>query len=187
MMDAFKALYTTTDGRIGRKQWWLGVLGLVVASIALSIVMSLIGFSAWTGIPTIDPNNPDLAAISAATADAIRRGAWASLIMFLILAYPSYCIAVKRRHDRDNAGRDVLIFMGVNVLLLLLQALGLGVTMVDVGNGVAMPAPSMWMSALSIILGIFGIYLLVVLGFLRGTIGSNSYGDDPVLGTAATA
>lgn len=185
-MDTITRLYATTDGRISRKQWWLGVLGLILASIVLSLITSLFGFNAWGGMPTIDPSSTDAAAISAATTEAIRRGSWASLIMFAILAYPSYCIAVKRRHDRDNNGLDVLIFMGLNVLMLVLQALGLGVTTVDLGNGVTMPAPSMWLGAVSILLGIFGIYLLVVLGFLRGTIGSNSYGADPALGIAAT-
>lgn len=186
-MDTIKALYTTTDGRISRKQWWVGLLGLIVASIVLSLVLSLVGFSAWAGVPAIDPNNPDVAAISAAAADAIRKGAWASLIMFLILAYPSYCLSVKRRHDRDNAGLDVLIIMGLNALLLLLQALGLGLSYADVGNGVTIPTPSMWLGAVSLLLGIGGIYLLVVLGFLRGTVGANSYGADPTLGSAATA
>jgi uncharacterized membrane protein YhaH (DUF805 family) len=41
---------------------------------------------------------------------------------------------------------------------------------------------------LGIVVGIFALYLLVVLGFLRGTPGPNQYGPDPVGGTAtATA
>ena len=36
------------------------------------------------------------------------------------------------------------------------------------------------MSILFALLGIFGIYLLVQLGFLKGTQGANSYGADPL-------
>lgn len=187
ILDAIVSLYTTTTGRISRKQWWLGVLGLFLASIVLSLVMSVIGFGAWAGVPAIDPNNPDMAALSAEVADSIRRSAWASLVMYAIMAYPSYCLSVKRRHDRDNAGVDVLVFMAVNGVVLLLQALGVGVTMVDMGNGLTMPTPSMWLGTVSLLIAIGGIYLLVVLGFLRGTDGANSYGADPVTGAAATA
>jgi uncharacterized membrane protein YhaH (DUF805 family) len=40
--------------------------------------------------------------------------------------------------------------------------------------------PTMLFSALGIVSAIFGIYLLVVLGFLKGTAGANSYGADPL-------
>jgi len=35
-------------------------------------------------------------------------------------------------------------------------------------------------SGLGIIVGIYAIYLLVVLGFLKGTSGPNNYGPDPL-------
>jgi uncharacterized membrane protein YhaH (DUF805 family) len=38
---------------------------------------------------------------------------------------------------------------------------------------------------LSLVVGVFAIYLLVVLGFLRGTVGPNQYGPDPLGGTAS--
>jgi len=187
-MDSIVSLYTTTNGRISRKQWWLGALGLVVASIVLSLVLSLLGFSAWGAMGlNLDPATADAATISAALTEVMRRGAWAGLIMFLIMAYPSYCLSVKRRHDRDNSGVDLLVYMVLNALVLLLQALGFGMDTVDGGNGVFLPTPAVWLSTVSIAMGIFGIYLIVMLGFLRGTIGSNSYGPDPVPGMAAAS
>ena len=187
-MDSIVSLYTTTNGRISRKQWWLGVLGLIVASIVLSVILSLFGISAFGAMTAgIDPTNADPTAMSAALTDVMQKGAWAGLIMFLLLAYPGYCLSLKRRHDRDNTGRDLQIYMALNALVLLIQAVGLGYSTVDMGNGILMPTPSVLLSTVSIIIGIFGIYMLVMLGFLRGTIGSNSYGPDPVLGTTATA
>jgi uncharacterized membrane protein YhaH (DUF805 family) len=36
-MDNLVSLYTTTDGRIGRQQWWLGAIALGVAYAVLAI------------------------------------------------------------------------------------------------------------------------------------------------------
>jgi uncharacterized membrane protein YhaH (DUF805 family) len=157
-MDKLKLLYTTTDGRLSRKEWWIGVVGLIVASIVLSIILGMIGLGGASG--------------------------WGQLIAFVIMFYPSWCIGIKRRQDRDNNATDFKVLMGLSGLLTLLQAFGIGVTMTDMGNGIIVPAPDMWMSALYLLLGIFGIYMLVQLGFLRGTPGANSYGPDP-LGYAA--
>jgi uncharacterized membrane protein YhaH (DUF805 family) len=157
-MDKLKLLYTTTDGRLSRKEWWIGVVGLLVASILLSIILGIVGLGGASG--------------------------WGQLIAYVILFYPGWCIGIKRRQDRDNDATDFKVLMGVSGLLTLLQALGIGVTMTDMGNGIVMPTPDMWMSVLYLLLGVFGIYLLVQLGFLRGTQGPNSYGPDP-LGYAA--
>lgn len=155
-MDTLISLYTTTDGRISRKQWWLGILGLIAISIAVLIVLSLISMGSATVL------------------------GWASLIANIALLYPYYCLSLKRRHDRDNDGKDVLILLGGSVVLNLLTALGIGMTMTDIGGGVMMPAPPLWMSILQIAYAIFGLYMLVQLGFLKGTAGSNSYGPDPL-------
>lgn len=151
-MDNLVALYTTTAGRISRKNWWIGVVGIIVASIVLSIILSLVGLNA----------------------------AWAQLIVYVLLFFPNWCIGLKRRQDRDNNGMDFKILMGVSGLLTLVQALGIGVTMTDMGNGVAMPAPDAWLMVLYGLMGIFGIYMLVQLGFLKGTPGPNTYGADPL-------
>lgn len=157
-MDKLKVLYTTTDARLSRKEWWIGVVGLIIASIVLSIILGMVGLGGASG--------------------------WGQMIAYVILFYPGWCIGIKRRQDRDNNATDFKVLMGLSGLLTLLQAFGIGVTMTDMGNGIVMPTPDMWMSVLYLLLGIFGIYMLVQLGFLRGTPGPNSYGPDP-LGYAA--
>lgn len=161
-MDSLVPLFTTTAGRIGRKQWWIGVVVLAVAGIVLSMVLSLIGLGAT----------------------AYSTG-WGSFIASLVLVYPSYCLSLKRRQDRDNNGLDLKVLMGASIVMNLLQAIGVGITATDVGNGILMPVPAMWLSGLMLLLGVFAIYMLVQLGFLKGTPGSNSYGPDPVDGFAA--
>jgi len=119
--------------------------------------------------------------ISSYLVAAQSRAGWASLILFVIFAYPLAAISIKRRHDRNNSGLDVWAYLGLTVIVLLVQALGFGSAMTDIG-GMTVPMPSPLMSILSIIVGILGIYLLVVLGFLKGTPGPNGYGPDPLQG-----
>ena len=158
-MDNIKALLTTTDGRIGRQQWWIGIVVLIVISIVASIVLSILSFGNGTVM------------------------AWFGVLINLALIWPSYCVGIKRRHDRDNNGTDLKILIAGSVLLNLLTATGIGSSMTDMG-GVMMPVPSIWLGALNVIFAIFAIYMLVQLGFLKGTAGPNNYGPDPLDGAA---
>ena len=183
----FQYLYLRTDGRISRKTWWIGAIVLAVVNIVISLLI----------LPVIGLGGPNMAAIMAAQSDpaqvaglvagAMQASAWGSLILFLVFAYPAYCLSVKRRHDKNNSGRDLLIYFGLTIVVLLIQALGLGYTMTDI-QGVAVPMPSLLFSVVGGVVAIFGIYMLVVLGFLKGTDGTNDYGPDPLTsGAAATA
>jgi uncharacterized membrane protein YhaH (DUF805 family) len=91
---------------------------------------------------------------------------------------------MKRRHDRDSDGTDLKILLGASILLNLLTATGIGITWTDIGGGVMVPQAAFWLTALNLIFGVFAIYMLVQLGFLKGTTGSNTFGSDPV-GAAA--
>ena len=124
----------------------------------------------------------DMATVNTITAGAAQAGGWASLVLFLVFAYPIYALCVKRRHDRNSNGLDVVIYLALVVVLLLVQALGLGMSPTEVpGVGVLM-MPTPLYSVLGAISGIFGLYLLVVMGFLKGTPGPNNYGPDPLGG-----
>jgi uncharacterized membrane protein YhaH (DUF805 family) len=183
-------LLTGRDGRIGRKSFWIGVLILALVGIVLNfLVAAAFGggllFEGWAEIAT---GNFDPEAVSAMLIAGTRQAAWGSLVVYLLLAYPFYALMVKRRHDRNSPGLDALVFMGLTVLVLLAQALGFGYALVEVpfpppdGPAVTVPAPTPALMALNTALGIFSIYLIVVLGFLKGTVGENSYGPDPLAG-----
>lgn len=156
----FQNLFLSSNGRVSRKTWWMGTLVLIVASIVLYFVIGLVGLGMTT--------------------------AYGPLIAYLILVYPAYNLGVKRRHDRDNSGMDYKVLMVLSALTTLLQAFGIGYSRTDLGNGFVAMVPDTWMSIVQLAVGIFAIYVLVQLGFLRGTLGPNSYGADPV-GLAATA
>ncbi len=154
-MDKIISLLTTTDGRIGRQQWWIGVVALIVVSIVASIILGIISFGN--------------AAVMA----------WLAVVLNLVLIWPSYCIGIKRRHDRDNDGTDLKILIAGSVIINLLQASGVGVSMTDMG-GVMVPVPAIWLGIINFAFAIFAIYMLVQLGFLKGTTGANTYGPDPL-------
>lgn len=175
----FQKLYLSTEGRIGRQSWWIGGIILAVINIIVSmILLPIIGLGA-PNMAVLMQSQGDPAAMNAAIAGAMQASAWGSLILFLIFAYPAYCLSLKRRHDKNNDGKDVIAYFVLTLILLLVQALGMGYSMTDVG-GVMMPMPSLLFSAIGLIVGIFGLYLLVVLGFLKGTEGDNAYGPDPL-------
>jgi uncharacterized membrane protein YhaH (DUF805 family) len=184
-MDSIISNYTTTTGRIGRQSWWIGTIILIVVVFILSwLVLPIIGLS-------INPNDlaaaaSDPAALSAVISSGISKAAWGSLIIFLLAAYPTYALGVKRRHDKDNNGLDVIIYLAIGALAILLQALGMTMTTVEMG-GMVVPTMNAIGWVISVVQLIFGIYLLVMLGFLKGTTGPNQYGPDPLGGTAAAA
>ena len=168
-MDNLVSLYTTFDGRIGRKTFWLWSIALGVVILILSYIINAV---LGNGSVVIDPSaTPE--AISAAMNGVLQKSAWVSLVLAIIFAYPSLALMTKLRHDKDNNGLDVIVFYGIELLLLVLQGLGLVLNVVGM--------------VLGVVLLVYGIYLLVVLGFLKGTTGPNTYGPDPLTAGAVAA
>jgi uncharacterized membrane protein YhaH (DUF805 family) len=141
-------LYFSTDGRIGRQQFWIGVVGLAVAGIVITIIASVIAGGMMT-----------------------RGGQIATFIIQLIFAYPSYCLMAKRFQDRDKPSLYAAIVIGINLIISLLIVLGL------TGDPTSPNALSMIFGLISLAIG---IWIIVELGILRGTVGPNQYGPDPV-------
>ena len=69
---------------------------------------------------------------------------------------------LKRRHDR-NKGYDVYALIAVELVYYVALIIA-GVSVI-------------W---LTLIYGGYFLYIVVVAGFLKGTPGSNAYGDDPL-------
>ncbi len=154
--------FTGMDGRIGRQAWWIGVVVIIVVGIVLNFIL---GAVMGGGMPSLEQlMNP---AVMMAFA---QKQAWIGLILGLITAYPYIALSVKRRHDRGNNGYDAIGLIVFSLLFSLAQALGL----VSATNTIGM--------VISVIFLIYAIYMLVQLGFLKGTVGPNSYGPDPLQG-----
>lgn len=186
-MDNIVSLYTTTQGRISRKSWWLGIVGLVVVNLVITfLVFPFVGLGGPSAQAIMDASG-DPAALGALISGSMQAAGWGSLVLFIIFAFPMYAVHIKRRHDKDNSGLDVIIFMAIMALTFIAQALGFAYTVTDMG-GIPVPTPTMVFSILGLVMLVYSIYMLVVLGFLRGTVGPNQYGPDPLGETApATA
>jgi uncharacterized membrane protein YhaH (DUF805 family) len=162
-MNNIVANFTGFEGRLNRRPWWIGVIILIVVGFILSWILGLIF---GTGM-MIDPA---IATDPTAMSAYLQKAGWVGLITSIVLAYPYLAITVKRRHDRNNNGYDAMGLIAFSIIWNLLTALGVVSSVSGVGQ------------AVSVIIGIYAIYILVVVGFLKGTAGPNTYGPDPLQG-----
>jgi uncharacterized membrane protein YhaH (DUF805 family) len=138
------------EGRISRMQFWIGLVIIVAAELALMWLL---------GIPFFPAEMKDV---------SIRVIEFAVQVVVL---YPTAAIAVKRLHDRDKPGIYVLWLVGLTLIIALTNLLGLTD---DPKN----PSWLDWL--LGFCAAVIGLAFLVELGFRRGTPGDNRYGPDPL-------
>lgn len=152
----FRYLYLRTEGRISRKTFWLG-----------SIVLSLVGL--LTGLAVFVPLIVFGQGLMSDSRVAIQVIMGFNLVQTAAYAYPAYCLAVKRRHDRNSRGWDLLGYMAVMGAMLAAYV----IVAASGTLGSLRFSPVSWLGY-----GIqaYGIYMFVVLGLLKGTSGTNSYG-----------
>ncbi len=92
-------------------------------------------------------------------------------ILELILAVPAYALFAKRFQDRGRRGVIAAIPIAVFIAIAFFRLYGWG------GN-LFQPTPlDLVLSTVSLA---FGVWLLIDLGILRGTVGPNAFGPDPV-------
>ena len=166
-------IFTTTTGRIGRRTLWLTLLVLAVPASILRF--SLLAVLGRTLLP--DPNelsNPD------SLQGAMRDTAFVELIVLLVFFYPSYVTMQKRLNDRNRPSWMAKLFLAAPVLLALMNVLGMGFTAAKSSIGMAMPTPTTIGWLLGTLVGIVEIWAVVECGYLRGTVGPNRFGPDPL-------
>ena len=120
----------------------------------------------WIGIAVLL-----VAEITAHLAAEAIQGDRLSAIIDLAFTYPEFAVALKRAHDRDLPVWLLWIFFAAGAVLDLLTVLGVA------GSN---DTPSMLSLAIAVPFAVFGLALLVELGFRRGTVGHNQYGPDPL-------
>ena len=161
-----KWLYTSFEGRARRRDYWLGSLAVVVAIIVLAGILAQV--------------------IGLFTAQLLGN------IVAFALVLP---IIVKRLHDRNKAAVPwAVLFLGVPALVNLAQYLGIGFDRVAptaeqladaeaAGVPLAPDAVILQPNAIGFSLlfvgMVVGLWALIELGFLRGTVGPNRFGPDP--------
>jgi uncharacterized membrane protein YhaH (DUF805 family) len=160
-------LFFGFNGRINRGKYWLAVIVWLLIWI-VAIAGFLIGGLAILGSNLTDgplPSPEDLPAILHLIRD---YGILSFIILvFLIVSWISaLAIGVKRLHDRERSGWWIVLFtFGPGVLSAAQNSADTG-TLASLVLGFGAFAISIW--------------ALVELGFLRGTIGPNRFGPDPI-------
>jgi len=147
------------DGRLNRQAWWISVIILIVVAIVLNFILGAVMGTGMMMSPA------DLA-----QSGTLQKLALQSLIISVLTTYPYLAITIKRRHDRNNNGYDAAGLIILSILYNLAGAFGL----ISPTGTIAM--------IFGIVFLIYGIYILVQVGFLKGTPGANSYGPDPLGG-----
>lgn len=145
------SLLTSFEGRISRKRYWIGIIVLMIAMIVLTVVIAY-----PAGLSLLEES---------------RGQRLLSFALQLVFVYPSAALMVKRLHDRNRPGAFALLLLVPFVTVGLTDLYGI------TGNALS---PNAYDVILTGILLIVSIWFLVELGFLRGTIGPNRYGPDPL-------
>jgi uncharacterized membrane protein YhaH (DUF805 family) len=99
-------------------------------------------------------------------------------IFQLAILWPGIAVLVKRIHDRDKTGALVWLLYAPVVLAVFLTIAALIAAFADGSEGAVTLG---LMSAFSwIAVAVIGIWFFIEFGCLRGTIGPNRYGPDPI-------
>lgn len=94
--------YAEFSGRSRRKEYWMFVLGVIIAVILLSIIEGIVGLSGMVG------------------------GVYGPLTLILMLALivPSIAVQIRRFHDQDKSGWFLLLalipFIGGLIVLVFM-------------------------------------------------------------------
>lgn len=152
----FKYLFTSFNGRIGRQQFWLGILVLIIVSFVL---IAVLGFTIGLFLPI----------------------SLVSLIGTIIIFYPSLALSMKRLHDRNKGANPwAYVFFGPGLVVHLMQITGIGfTTSVIFGEEVVMHSNGL-VTMLTLVGSAIGLWALVEFGILKGTNGDNKFGSDPL-------
>jgi uncharacterized membrane protein YhaH (DUF805 family) len=144
------------SGRINRAKYWLAALfWFLVAIAAFGVVIFLIGVGAS------DFSADDIGGVIA----AFGLGILVIAIVLIAMLISYFAVGIKRLHDRNKSGWWILLFYAGP---LVLNVIG-GSSQSDVVS-----------SFLALASFAITIWALVELGFLRGTVGLNQYGPDPL-------
>ena len=148
------------NGRITRRQFWLGH----AAIFAISALIAVLGGLALGVVGTLFDVPELIIAGPLAIGGLVSAGA--------LVAETS--LAVRRMHDRDGSAAWVMLLVGAVVILNVTIA----AQRVIYGEPIVDPL-SVGLTTFAVIMG---GWMVFELGFMSGTRGKNRFGDSPVAG-----
>ncbi|HXC54305.1 MAG TPA: DUF805 domain-containing protein [Rhizomicrobium sp.] len=174
------------SGRINRAKQWAILLLIIVFEILFGMVIAAtIGFA--TILDVVRQKVPLGTVLGSSQA---RMAGVALLALYLVFLYIELAVRTKRLHDRGKSAWWLLVFSVAPVALNIprfmgmwdrLQHFGAILNQAQHGQHVVMME-----SPLALLLGgagsIISLWAFVELFCLRGTVGDNRYGPDPLAG-----
>lgn len=149
MINLATYLYFSTQGRISRQTWWIGIAGLVGWNLLVFVVLwSILG-------PSLVLN-------------FFGRLVWLCFIALTI--YTTYCLSAKRFQDRDRSALNAKAVAGVWAVKAVLDLFHM--------TGEFGASDPLTQTFMLIATGI-GLWYVIELGSTQGTWGPNRYGADP--------
>jgi uncharacterized membrane protein YhaH (DUF805 family) len=88
----------------------------------------------------------------------------------IVIFISSLAVGVKRLHDRNKSGWYLVLFYIIPSILIV----------AGIAVGTIMEDSIMIASILGLVAAAIGIWAFIELGCLRGTVGANRYGPDPL-------
>jgi uncharacterized membrane protein YhaH (DUF805 family) len=145
-------ILTRLDGRIGRKSFWIGTL--VLTAIFIAVIFAL------------------MVMLGEEVLDGPYSGNSATMLVLQVLSViASIPVMLKRLHDLNRSYGLLAPFLVMEGLTVIGDLTGL--------NGSA-GDPSAFGWTLVAVYGVYGLALIIYLGFYRGTQGPNDFGPDPL-------
>ena len=148
------------SGRINRAKWWLTILITIIISVVVQILVNI--------------------------SDTV--GGIAALIGFILTLWIGLAAAAKRLHDLNRTAAWLVVFYGVPILLFIAfigyagVSVGLALLTPDKLDYSALSGVITFLGIIGLVTFAIGIWSLIWLGCLRGTVGPNQYGPDPLEG-----
>lgn len=148
---SFGQFYFSLKGRVSRSQYWLKFFLPVLGITVILNILAVAGSEAFNILHSI---------------------------FQLVVLWPGIAMLVKRIHDRDKPGALVWLLYGPLILAIFLTIAALIAAFADSTGGAS--ALGIISAMLWIAVVVVGIWFLIEFGCMRGTIGPNRYGPDPV-------
>jgi uncharacterized membrane protein YhaH (DUF805 family) len=153
--------YAQFTGRSTRREFWMWVLFIIIVTIVLSILDGMLGLGGHNSYGSTNLSGPGATGYSYGAA---TRGGWLTNLFSLAVLVPNIAVSVRRLHDVNRSGWWILMPFAPYVVGFILM---LGLHSFAVGG-------------LLIGVGAIGAIVLLVWYCLRGTVGPNRFGPDPL-------
>jgi uncharacterized membrane protein YhaH (DUF805 family) len=138
------SLFLGTEGRITRKQFWLGILAIFLIGTPIQLGAAFVG------------------------------GPTAFAIVNLFFLWVGFALSAKRAQDRNRHYFIVAAYFAIAALVSSITTASTSMAM-EMSQG-----QQAIVGVLSLAFLGYVVYLFVELGCLRGTVGPNKYGPDPL-------